>query len=382
MKTRENDFDQIERYLDGNIDEDEMSLFEQQFQKNPELNNNIDIVKKGRKLIVQHSLLEVKELIKQEESKYFKNILIKKWVVFLSLLLVIISSLYIYSKISKKDEVIKLDNTTQKENNFEQNSFKTPLPISLNEPSLPFIESKKNSSKVESEMLIQKPTGESISSKQLPIELPKNESLTISEIISALPNEEVLDINSISDNPKEKTIPIPFDNKKIDCSLSSIESEIDTKPSCNGLKAGSIHLHLTVGGKAPYQYAINNSGLKKSGVFENLLPGKYTIQITDKDGCSKVLSNILIESKDCRKHFDFNPFAGELWKVPEELGLGHLTIYDRAGKIYFEKEITGGEKESWTGISASGEIIPGYYLFSMKGENNQLQQGSITISGK
>lgn len=58
------------------------------------------------------------------------------------------------------------------------------------------------------------------------------------------------------------------------------------QPTCKINSTGSISVGVTQG-NPPYLYSINNGLYQSSSQFQNLLPGKYNVQIEDAAGCTK-----------------------------------------------------------------------------------------------
>lgn len=72
-------------------------------------------------------------------------------------------------------------------------------------------------------------------------------------------------------------------------------SASNTDPSCFGAADGSIAVSVT-GGVAPYEYSIDGgTTYQSSGTFENLNQGAYTITVRDNVGCTKAISESLVQ---------------------------------------------------------------------------------------
>ncbi len=68
---------------------------------------------------------------------------------------------------------------------------------------------------------------------------------------------------------------------------------IITDASCGGTD-GSIVINVN-GGTAPFNYTINGGGQQASNTFNGLAPGTYNITVTDNNGCTYSIDNILVD---------------------------------------------------------------------------------------
>lgn len=66
------------------------------------------------------------------------------------------------------------------------------------------------------------------------------------------------------------------------------------EPSCFGTATGQI-LISPISGKAPYEYALNNSPFQTGNTFNNLIKGSYMVHIRDANGCVKDTTVVLNE---------------------------------------------------------------------------------------
>ncbi len=71
---------------------------------------------------------------------------------------------------------------------------------------------------------------------------------------------------------------------------------------------------------------------------------------------------------------------GETWKSPTENNASELTIVDKAGNLYFSKQLDSNESLEWDGKSNSGNLVLGYYIYQLKFNNGKIYKGSITVS--
>ncbi|MEZ4911022.1 MAG: gliding motility-associated C-terminal domain-containing protein [Saprospiraceae bacterium] len=67
----------------------------------------------------------------------------------------------------------------------------------------------------------------------------------------------------------------------------TINSEVlYQNPTCSAFNSGRITISSTSGGTAPYTFALENGSYSIDTVYEDLIPGIYTVTIRDKNGCN------------------------------------------------------------------------------------------------
>ena len=72
-------------------------------------------------------------------------------------------------------------------------------------------------------------------------------------------------------------------------------------PRCHGNSDGSIEVQLS-GGRAPYQYALNNSTWINNGKFYQLSSGLYQLKVQDKNGLCQNATNITLQNLPAFQH--------------------------------------------------------------------------------
>lgn len=76
---------------------------------------------------------------------------------------------------------------------------------------------------------------------------------------------------------------------EFDCNLSDIDLTAETVNTECGFSTGRIVVTAT-GGEQPYLFSLDEELAQESPVFESLSAGQYVIMLTDKLGCSLVLT--------------------------------------------------------------------------------------------
>ena len=80
-------------------------------------------------------------------------------------------------------------------------------------------------------------------------------------------------------------------NVTIDPFLPLSATASNTSILCNG-DSGSVTVNAT-GGKAPYQYSINDGAYATSNTFDRLTAGTYTLKVRDAAGCLSTINHII-----------------------------------------------------------------------------------------
>ncbi|MBR5983782.1 MAG: gliding motility-associated C-terminal domain-containing protein [Bacteroidales bacterium] len=156
-----------------------------------------------------------------------------------------------------------------------------------------------------------------------------------------------------------------------------------TAPTCKDLNDASVEITV-VGGTAPYSYALETYS-SDSAVFANLRPSVYSVFVTDANGCSSGISDIIVpESKlDCiRIPNVFTPNGdgvNDEWII-ENIELfpeAHIYVYNRWGQLLYHGR---GDSERWDG-SYRGHFVPsGVYMYLVSLESvEEKYEGTVTV---
>ena len=163
------------------------------------------------------------------------------------------------------------------------------------------------------------------------------------------------------------------------CEQTTIEASVFTEKTCINNQNGKIHVSNFKGGLQPYNIKVLDEA-KQAVAANNLARGNYTVVITDSRNCIKVIENVAVKEVDCRKDFELNLGAGELFDLEPVSKSAILTIYDNGGNKYFYKEFAKGEKIQWNGAPLQGEARTGYFQFHISYQDGETRIGSITVS--
>lgn len=106
-------------------------------------------------------------------------------------------------------------------------------------------------------------------------------------------------------------------------------------PGCGNGGVGTIDVSA-VGGRAPYEYALNDGDLQSDGSFEDLEAGSYTVRVVDANGCEST-ATVSLEETNILAFDDIEvnmPMCG--------MDNGSIRILVSGGSGNFEYSIDGG----------------------------------------
>ncbi|MGN6645010.1 MAG: gliding motility-associated C-terminal domain-containing protein [Cytophaga sp.] len=168
------------------------------------------------------------------------------------------------------------------------------------------------------------------------------------------------------------------------CASVYIEAAYSIAASCPDKNTGSIRVPQSSikGGAAPYTVRLDKSRtLQNSDAFSNLAADSYTLYITDQAGCAKTYP-VEVPEKTCNPFSSvFAPDKGEIWKYT---GSGHisytLTIVNMAGQQVYRTPQMQGVFE-WQGLSQKGEYLDaGLYIYVAEYTDGTKENGQVTIA--
>jgi gliding motility-associated-like protein len=154
--------------------------------------------------------------------------------------------------------------------------------------------------------------------------------------------------------------------------------------SCPDTPDGSIDLSVTGGsGTLSYQWDDGATTQDRTG----LLPGDYTVTVTDDNGCSAQLTvTVDMTGVDCLKVYEIITPNGDgrndTWKLKnaELYPNGELFVYNRWGRLVFHtRDLT----EEWNG-TYNGKLLPNdsYHYVIHLNDGSEPRTGVITIISK
>ncbi len=362
----------VEKYTKGKLTGEELEAFEKLLAENPEIKRKVELVKVTNQLVVLNRLSEVNIMLKAETASLKKkengNNNKGKFILGISILAVLISIVIFISQSEKESVSERIINKDQRTVDKPDSSVLTP--VQKKEIWISGDHKSRSTSKS-----IEERNQEEI--KLSPLEMIKD-TVSITMVHSA--DTSVIHNNHQPEFKNVKSSPSQADKKIASCEGIRITADLKTEGPCRGEQNGRIMVNRVMGGTEPYSYVLNGTEENSQGQFSDLVAGNYQIKITDYNGCHISLNQVTLTERRCRKDLEFSPSHGEELQMPVYEKSGNLSIFDKTGKLYYQQSIPAGEKFMWNGLSNSGELIAGYYVFVIQYEDGSDEKGSITIA--
>lgn len=160
-----------------------------------------------------------------------------------------------------------------------------------------------------------------------------------------------------------------------------------TIPDCNR-SDGEIVFGIPKGGTAPYTFTLDTNSTE-TGAFFDLIPGLYTVRITDSRGCFADIQVDLSyrELKDIiRPYNTFTPNGDDIndtWIIPgiESFQSSIVNIYNKWGQQVHLNSPYSNE-QGWDGRQFGSELPVGTYYYVISVFNNCKEEflaGTVNI---
>lgn len=360
MKDDITQYDQIERYLDGTMSEEEKASFETAISADSELEKEVKLSLEARELIVDHNLLSLKAKLQTFQPTSSPNW--KKWGV-LSALLLFLSCVGIYTYTSKEEVEIKKDSKTPLSTHEKKDLIQnTPiLKDSLPETNTP-------SAQKSNAIISEKPEQNTLKKEKV-----KEEDTTRQTLITK--EKEVKQTKTGSMLKEANTTGFA-------CEHFHLTYKTQKENTCAGKQSGEITITEVNGGKPPYTFSLDADNYQSEGLFRNLASGAYTVVIKDQNSCVDI-ADITIENKLCGPEYvkAFNPDMGEKWEIPYDSDKsGIFKVLNRKSQVVFTGTFAAKQPAFWNGSAVSGELLPmGYYIFEIHYEDGTTFGGGVSI---
>ena len=160
-------------------------------------------------------------------------------------------------------------------------------------------------------------------------------------------------------------------------------SVVVTEPTCRDKKDGIIEI-LASGGTLPYEYALD-SNVSDTSLFEGLGSGKYSVVVTDANGCFVIERGVVVplNSRDCIEIPDvFTPNGDGIndeWII-ENIDMfpeAHIYVFNRWGQLLYKGMVNDAP---WDGRFRGHYVPAGVYTYIVDlGEDLEKYEGTVTV---
>ena len=365
MNQEENTYDLIDQYLQGDLAEHHP--FVQQIKDDKELAMEVEVRRLIPEAVVDYRLMSVEKIVAGKREEFLAQDSFKWKKLLWALPVVLVGTLaYLYLPDTKQELVVSNEKLSVKKT------------VSIPEKEKKQIETVQEKKEVVSPSKISKP---SIAIK----EEVKNETVTIIEdnplvVFEDMKQNPVVQADEKGVVTKQEIAVTP----KNSCLGVRIKAFVEEGRPCKGAADGYLNLKDIRGGKAPYQFSIDNHDFQEDCKFVGLKSGEYDVLIKDANNCETVVyEKYSLKSKNCIQvaEFVFNPHVST-WDVPNNVEkVGEIDLFNKNGERVFVRTFDKGEKITWNGTANNGEsLLPGVYIYSIKYADGVVEQGRITIS--
>lgn len=361
MRRELENYELIDRYLEGSLSEADTDDFERQMQNDPELRADVNTMREVNLLILDQGLLEIKSKLKALDKK--PDVLSNGRKYFYSAVLIgMVAAVTTGYFVSRPVDV----------NPSPIHEVKPPSDVS------PLTKRPTPAAK-ENHQTIPKST-----TNAAPTIPPDSLILTIAPRNILFPQQDTISRIKATESP----IALP-ELKEIDseakkpCVIEDSKLIVTVAETCDSEASGIITIdnRSLLEGTPPFEFSINGNSFFDGRSFGNLEAGTYYLSVKDANGCTWLnAKEIHVASKDCREHeMSFYPSRGETFKFPiENNDNGKIVIYNNEGSIVYQATITNGYPDRWDGTD-NGHALPlgSYsYVLSVNGKNST---GFVTL---
>lgn len=375
MESNKDYTEQIERYLDGEMENSELDAFKKEIEINPDLRAELEFYSMANSVIIENKISSVKATIELAKNEYVQKqrfVKIRNVIIAVTGILVAIGILYSWQA---GNPAKKTDPQTLKPEVIIDTTSAKPEVLTVDTSNL--IDIKPDS--LSSKSSVQKPINTKVedkTSKNLP--LPVKDSVEIVDkkpvvVFQYTAKAKPIKNTTIQPNPQIDKAPVSS------CESVQITANFNTSATCIAESKGEIHITNVAGGTAPYTFQLAGYGDNTNGMFSNLQKGDYNITITDKNLCTETIGSIRIAEKPCQLDLYMEATNTSSLDFPAYEKAGVLTIFDKKGMMVHSTNIVRNEELEWNGNTNAGILAPGYYPFVIKFEDGTVQNGSITV---
>ncbi len=356
MNKRDELYDLIENYLQGNLENSEKILFEERISNDDSLRLRIKMHQLANDLVIERRLQKVKEAIEEEKNRQQGSS--KRFYYWTIVSFIIVAGL----------SVITYFNT--RETSTSGKSLATNPQRNKVEPAIRAID-------IPSSTTTKLPVPKSILKPLQRISVNNNRSVKMTdsvppEIIAAVQVEK--EMAKIPDPVITET---EISQPDV-CSNIRLQADVEIKEACVGSSDGSIQLGNYKGGIPPYHYSVKDeTGTVRFA--KGLEPGNYEVFLLDGNNCKTVFRNLNVPQKTCSKDYILNMGESAPVIIPHLVQEGHFKVFDQSGQLIREQNLEGNQA-IWNGTDRNDvESSKGYYIFVIEYQDGSVEKGTITI---
>lgn len=365
MRPEYEQFEQIERYFNGELSTPELSAFESRLQADPLFSEEVKQHRAVHDLIIDQGLLELKAKMKAYDAGYADNP--GAWQIVSTIALVVsLSAVGFLNPGKARTEPVSrpaIVTITPDASKKEPAVVSSPGTLKTSAVTAPLSEPapERRTDTVTLKLDTVNTTA--------PLRIASRDTILAPRILPRL---------SAPTTPSKVTMP-----RWVPCALTATALKINVTESCTTLATGVITIDKASAteGTPPLEFSIDGKNYRQAYTFTDLYPGTYYLTVRDASGCvSHEAQEITVGEKDCREHeYSFYPDKGEVWKLPVTASSsGKIEIYNRNGSLVYTSLISNGHPSQWDG-TINGQSLPmGSYSFVLNAEG-KIVTGYVTL---
>lgn len=365
-------YEKIEAYLAGKLQEPDRIAFEQKMENNSDFAQEVEYHQMAQSFIVEKRLLSIQEHCQTLRPKSRFSWKKKSLLIALLSIVSVSSSYWIYSSV-KKD-------TTQKKITLEVQNKSLATVVDTEHTILKLEENKKEKisysvphHKKEKVKKSKKVFSEKKEIKEVSVEEKQLENNIV----------EKSNVLVIKDNKKDSIVTKAEIFEENHCHDVHISMNCTTYDACDNIADGKLIIAETQGGTAPYKYSLDKTHYYQMTEFGGLVAGHYIVWVKDANGCI-IKSNraVEIKPKECKESEEFllNPLD-EYWEIPfdsEQDAI--LKIVDTHGTVVYSLNMDSHSFYEWDGRNLQGiELSLGMYIYLIEYNDGRIDKGYITL---
>jgi hypothetical protein len=355
--------EQIDRYLEGGMGQEEHASFERMLATDADLASLLEASQWAEQVVIGHEMLKIKEQMTHDLAKP-KASINKYW---LGLLVVagIGAGVYVWNSASQKQQVLL---STKENKVLVVSAEKSVLQESV------------SSKEVVKEKSILTTSKKYTSDETKPLVEEANTTENTVNTLSSFSTTQ----SFLEEKAAHQTLPLAKNNP---CEGLNITFEFLTLPTCKGGATGEAYVKQTSikGGTAPYIFSLGDTKHFGNGNITGLSQGTYHLYVKDANDCVLQHPNMLVINEmacESAKEFTYNPAYDPAWVIPYDVSKKAVAIkiVDKSGQTVYYSLVSNTHPSEWNGESNTGATLGiGYHLYLIEYADGTVDKGAITI---